>query len=306
MLRVASPSVVPRIESLFNGGSAAGLSDRQLLERFIARRDSTAEAAFAALVARHGPMVLGVCRQLLGDRHHAEDAFQAVFLVLARKARSIRDPELLGNWLYGVALRTARKARVRLARRRKRRRTSRARRADVRSAVPAVERSLDASRPRPCTARSTACRPPSACRWCSATSRALTLDEAARRLRWPAGTLRSRLVRAPRQAPPRSGSTRAWSCPPPAWPRHWRPGQPRRRSHPTCATRPPGPRPTSRPDVPRRGSAFATALGPGGAEIHAAPQAETHSCSAFCSSPPSPQARDSSGQALAIVRLETA
>ena len=72
---------------LFDGGSVAGLSDRQLLERFVAGRDPAGEAAFAALVARHGPMVLGVCRQLLGDRHHAEDAFQAVFLVLARKAR---------------------------------------------------------------------------------------------------------------------------------------------------------------------------------------------------------------------------
>ena len=56
MLRVASPSVVPRMESLFDGGSVAGLSDRQLIERFAARRDSTGEAAFAALVARHGPM----------------------------------------------------------------------------------------------------------------------------------------------------------------------------------------------------------------------------------------------------------
>ncbi len=91
--------------ALFAGGSAAGLSDRQLLERFAASRD---EAAFAALVDRHGPMVLGICRQLLGDVQHAEDAFQATFLVLARKARSIRDPELLGNWLYGVATRTAR------------------------------------------------------------------------------------------------------------------------------------------------------------------------------------------------------
>ena len=63
-------------------------------------------------------MVLGVCRQLLGDHQHAEDAFQAVFLVLARRARSLREPELLGNWLYGVALRTARTARTRLARRR--------------------------------------------------------------------------------------------------------------------------------------------------------------------------------------------
>ncbi len=71
------------------------------------------------MVSRHGPMVLDVCRQLLGDLHHAEDAFQAVFFVLARKARSIRDPDLLGNWLYGVALRTARCTKLQLARRRK-------------------------------------------------------------------------------------------------------------------------------------------------------------------------------------------
>ncbi len=110
MSPVASGSLVRQLGSLFEGGSVAGLSDRQLIERFLTRRDAAGEAAFAALVARHGPMVLDVCRQLLGDRHHAEDAFQAVFLVLARKAGSIRDPDLLGNWLYGVALRTARKA----------------------------------------------------------------------------------------------------------------------------------------------------------------------------------------------------
>src|SRR5215471_5765577 len=85
-------SVARQIESLFGGGSVAGLSDRQLIERFIAGRDSlAAEVAFAALVTRHGPMVLGVCRHLLGDHQHAEDAFQAVFLVLARRARSVRD-----------------------------------------------------------------------------------------------------------------------------------------------------------------------------------------------------------------------
>src|SRR5947209_5814519 len=109
MAHAASQSAARQIESLFDGGSVAGLSDGQLLERFIHRRDAAGEAAFAALVARHGPMVLHVCRQLLADRHHAEDAFQAVFLVLARRARSLRDPDLLGNWLYGVALRTARK-----------------------------------------------------------------------------------------------------------------------------------------------------------------------------------------------------
>src|SRR5580692_9128335 len=110
MAQVLTTSVVRQIQSLFDGGSVAGLTDRQLLERFVARRDHTAEDAFAALVTRHGPMVLGVCRQLLGDHQHAEDAFQAVFLVLARRSRSVRDPDLLGNWLYGVALRTARKA----------------------------------------------------------------------------------------------------------------------------------------------------------------------------------------------------
>src|SRR5262249_53545487 len=117
MANATTTSVARQLESLFDGGSVAGLSDRQLIERFVAGRDNpAAEAAFAALVARHGPMVLGLCRQLLGDAQHAEDAFQAVFLVLARKARSVRDPDLLGNWLYGVAVRTARKARGRLAR----------------------------------------------------------------------------------------------------------------------------------------------------------------------------------------------
>ena len=97
MANVAAGSVVRQIGSLFDGGSVAGLSDRQLIERFIDRRDAAGEAAFAALVARHGPMVLGVCRQLLGDRHHAEDAFQAVFLVLARKARLDPRPRPAGQ-----------------------------------------------------------------------------------------------------------------------------------------------------------------------------------------------------------------
>ena len=97
-----------------------GLSDGQLLARFAGHRDELAEVAFTALVHRHGPMVLRVCRQVVGDRHAAEDAFQATFLVLARRAGAIRQPELLGNWLYGVALRTAREARLRNDRRRRR------------------------------------------------------------------------------------------------------------------------------------------------------------------------------------------
>lgn len=88
-------------------------ADFELLNRFSASRD---EAAFEALVLRHGPMVQGVCRRILGDVHAAEDAFQAVFLVLARKSNSIRRPELLANWLYGVACRIARKARTRARR----------------------------------------------------------------------------------------------------------------------------------------------------------------------------------------------
>jgi RNA polymerase sigma factor (sigma-70 family) len=88
-------------------------TDRELLERFHRLRD---QAAFEALVRRHGPMVLGVCRRVLHHVHDAEDAFQATFLVLVRRAGSLRDPELLANFLYGVACRVARKARTRLAR----------------------------------------------------------------------------------------------------------------------------------------------------------------------------------------------
>jgi RNA polymerase sigma-70 factor (ECF subfamily) len=92
-----------------------GLPDGKLLERYLARRD---EAAFEALVRRHGPMVLGVCRRLLRDAHDADDAFQATFLVLVRKAHSIRPRNIVGNWLHGVAYRTALKARAVNARRR--------------------------------------------------------------------------------------------------------------------------------------------------------------------------------------------
>ncbi len=117
MAYMASASLVRQLGSLFEGGWPPG-SPTANCSSGSPRASPADEAAFAAMVARHGPMVLGVCRQLLGDHHHAEDAFQATFLVLARQARSIRDPDVLGAWLYGVALRTARKARGRLARRR--------------------------------------------------------------------------------------------------------------------------------------------------------------------------------------------
>ena len=118
MAYLALGSLVRQLGSLFEGGSVAGLSHRQSWNGSAPARDAIAEVAFAALVARHGPMVLDVCRQTLGDRHHAEDAFQAVFLALARKARSIRDPDLLGKLaVWGCAC-TARVRRLQLARRR--------------------------------------------------------------------------------------------------------------------------------------------------------------------------------------------
>ncbi len=92
-----------------------GLSDGLLLEQFLTRRE---EVSFEVLVRRHGPMVWGVCRRLLGNTHDAEDAFQATFMVLVRKANTVRPRERVGNWLYGVAFRTAQKARTLAARRR--------------------------------------------------------------------------------------------------------------------------------------------------------------------------------------------
>jgi RNA polymerase sigma factor (sigma-70 family) len=96
-------------------GNSGAVSDARLLESFLTHRDET---AFEALVRRHAPMVLGVCTRVIGNVHDAEDAFQAVFLVLARKAACVTPRDLVGNWLYGVAYRTALQARVRLSRRR--------------------------------------------------------------------------------------------------------------------------------------------------------------------------------------------
>src|SRR5215469_5229065 len=94
-----------------------GLTDGQLLEEYLSRQE---EAALAALVHRHGPMIWGVCRRVLHNYHDAEDAFQATFLVFVRKAASIASPELLANWLYGVAHQTALKARATAAKRKTR------------------------------------------------------------------------------------------------------------------------------------------------------------------------------------------
>jgi RNA polymerase sigma factor (sigma-70 family) len=107
-------AVQRHIQRLFSVGTVSGLTEGQLLERFITHRD---EAAFEALVTRHGPMVLGVCRQVLNDPHDVEDAFQATFLILVRKAKTLRQRDLVGHWLYGVAYRVAARSRVDAARR---------------------------------------------------------------------------------------------------------------------------------------------------------------------------------------------
>jgi RNA polymerase sigma factor (sigma-70 family) len=113
MATTSLTEVVQYLRGAALGRDGAGLTDGKLLERFVNERD---QAAFAALVRRHGPMVWGVCRRTLGAHHDAEDAFQATFLVLVRRADTVLPREMLANWLYSVALQTARKARALAAR----------------------------------------------------------------------------------------------------------------------------------------------------------------------------------------------
>jgi C-terminal peptidase prc len=108
-------SVVRYLRKVSAGQLASSCTDATLLERFVSQQD---EAAFEALVHRHGPMVLGLCRRILRHAHDVEDAFQATFLVLVHKAGSVRKRASLGHWLYGVAYRTALQARTDVARRR--------------------------------------------------------------------------------------------------------------------------------------------------------------------------------------------
>src|SRR5262249_598098 len=109
-------TVLHHLRSLIDLRGTADLTDAELLERFARRHE---EAAFASLLKRYGPLVLGVCRRVLGDAHDAEDAFQATFLVLVRKAAALGGCESLGYWLYTVAYRTAARARTSAARRRR-------------------------------------------------------------------------------------------------------------------------------------------------------------------------------------------
>jgi RNA polymerase sigma factor (sigma-70 family) len=106
----SSDVTLGELATLFQVGTVGDVDDNQLLERFLSGQDRASEAAFAALVERHGPMVLRLCRRRLGDPHDAQDAFQATFLVLVKRARSIRSQKSVASWLFGVACRVASRA----------------------------------------------------------------------------------------------------------------------------------------------------------------------------------------------------
>ncbi|WP_165248683.1 RNA polymerase sigma factor [Paludisphaera soli] len=200
MTRLTGPrrdELARSFERLFDEGSAVGCSDAQLLDRFVQRRD---ESAFAAIVERHGPMVLGVCRRFLRDPNDVDDAFQAVFLVLARKAGGLRSRDLLGNWLFGVACRVAARARIAGVRRGEKLVTDGGDRLDVDPRRPEAPDPVDAMAHReewvllheevrrlPHRYRSTVV----ACYF-----EGRTHEEAAARLRCPVGTVKGRLSRA--------------------------------------------------------------------------------------------------------------
>jgi RNA polymerase sigma factor (sigma-70 family) len=188
MLNRQQKVILPHLCRLIGSASGGDLSDGDLLERFLGRRDP---AAFAVLVRRHGPTVLGVCRRVLRNAHDADDAFQATFLVLARKARLIGRREALGSWLYGVAYRVALRARADAARRRK----HEGRAANRTEHQPQSDGAWDDVRPildeevsrLPDKYR----RPVVLCYF-----EGKTYQEAARLLGWPAGTASVRLARA--------------------------------------------------------------------------------------------------------------
>jgi len=179
-------SVADGVARLFGEGTLAGMSEGQLLDRFLARRDPV---AFEALVATHGPMVLSVCRRVLRDDHAADDAFQATFLLLVRKADSIRGSDLLGPWLHRVAYRVSVRAGKAEARRRLRESPSAlefvvAPKSPDADLGRAIHEALDALPEK--------YRAPIVLCYLEGRSH----DEAAKRLRWPIGSVKGRLSRA--------------------------------------------------------------------------------------------------------------
>jgi RNA polymerase sigma factor (sigma-70 family) len=183
-------NVVRDLEQVFGPGTATGLSEGQLLRRFVSGRD---ESAFSTLVSRHGAMVLGVCRRVLGTIPDADDAFQATFLVLLRRAKSLQDADLLGPWLYGVAWRVASRARAGNARRRlEEGKAATARPEGAEPDWPAERRELRAVLDEEINRLPERYRRPLVLCYVQG----LTQEAAARRLRCNAGVLRGRLDRA--------------------------------------------------------------------------------------------------------------
>ncbi|WP_435007877.1 RNA polymerase sigma factor [Tundrisphaera lichenicola] len=189
MIQRPWPMILGNLHRLFQGGSVAGLSEGQLLDRFVETRD---EIAFGAIVERHGPMVLGVCRGVLADPNDVEDAFQATFLVLVRKASRLRDRDLLGPWLYGVARKVALRARADAVRRRVHERSGADSRPQAVATFDAELRELQSQ------VREEVHRLPANDRMAVVLCYldGLTHEEAAERLGWPVGTVKGRLSRA--------------------------------------------------------------------------------------------------------------
>ena len=190
MARRLGRGVLRDVQALFTHGAIGHLDDERLLDRFISAHAEFSELAFEALIDRHGPMVLRVCREVLRDRHDAEDAFQATFLVLARKAASIRAQTSLASWLHGVARRVASRARSAALRRR-----LHERRAAELAERPAIESRWDDLAE---ILHEEIDRLPERYRdpLVSCDLEGLTEGQAARRLGRPIGTVRSQLARA--------------------------------------------------------------------------------------------------------------
>jgi RNA polymerase sigma-70 factor (ECF subfamily) len=173
---------------IFNAGALGGLPDRELLARFTAGDKPQAELAFEVMVRRHGPMVLGVCRGVLGGLHDAQDAFQATFLVLARKSASLRSGDSVAGWLHGVARRVAWRTRRESARRRMLETVA----AELAGARQTVSNASESAELRDeLDALPSKFRLPLELCYLHG----LTHDEAASRLGCPVGTVRSRLAR---------------------------------------------------------------------------------------------------------------
>ena len=178
------------IRTLFTLGAVGALTDGELLGLFLTRRDESAEMAFASLVERHGPMVFRVCQSILHDEHGAHDALQATFLVLFDRAGSIRDRASVASWLHGVALRVAACARGSVVRRRKHERRA-ANLAAVSATADGVEPDLAPAVHEELTRLPERFRLPIALCYLEG----LACDEAARLLKLPVGTVKSRLAR---------------------------------------------------------------------------------------------------------------